>query len=153
MTIPLGFPCAIAAAKKHISACDHVKQAVSQSSTCSLRVSMVRLNWSNSLWKFVSEMCPKKAALCFNMIACWWTTTIHGNETTYPKTNLSFNWLFENLFEPRTCRLIYLAAVYCCYAHFMATAVALWAGVALVEIVMANELLMPATPLLIQNQP
>ena len=33
------------------------------------------------------------------------------NETTYPKTNLSFNWLFENLFEPRTCRLIYLTAV------------------------------------------
>lgn len=36
MTIPLGFPCTIAAARKHISACDHVKQAVSQSSTCSL---------------------------------------------------------------------------------------------------------------------
>ena len=49
-----------------------------------------------------------------------------GMKPHIPKTNLSFNWLFENLFEPRTCRLIYLAAVYCCYAHFMATAVALW---------------------------
>lgn len=36
MTIPLGFPCAIAADTKHISAGHHVKQAVSQSSTCSL---------------------------------------------------------------------------------------------------------------------